>query len=43
MAANLDGVSVRVHLMPDSVVTEMPLKRFFRYEIPNSLTFDVDG
>lgn len=43
MAANLDGVSVRVHLMPDPIVKELPLKRFFRYEIPASLTFDVDG
>lgn len=41
--AGLDHASVQIQLNPDLALTEMPLKRFYRYEATPQLRFDVDG
>lgn len=38
--SEIDGVSVIVYLNPDSDLTELPLKRFYRYVFEKELRFD---
>ncbi|ORX39729.1 UDP-glucose:Glyco protein glucosyltransferase-domain-containing protein, partial [Kockovaella imperatae] len=41
--AEMDGVSVSVHLLPAPMMREVPLKRFYRFVSSPRLTFDSHG
>ncbi|ORY32220.1 UDP-glucose:Glyco protein glucosyltransferase-domain-containing protein [Naematelia encephala] len=41
--SEMENVSVSVHLEPETIVSEMKLKRFYRYALSSKMIFDVDG
>ncbi len=43
MLSKLEGVYIRVILNPDIKLRELPLKRFYRFSAPHSVTFDKSG
>ncbi|KAI9340426.1 UDP-glucose:glycoprotein glucosyltransferase-domain-containing protein [Zopfochytrium polystomum] len=43
VVSKLEGVSVQVLLHPSSVLTELPVKRFYRYVLQKQLSFDESG
>lgn len=43
MLSKIDDVFIKVVLNPSSNVTELPLKRFYRFNAPHQVTFDQHG